>query len=65
MTVYLDNAATSHPKPQVVYEAVMSYMQNIGVSPGRGTYREARQAEEIVLNTRALIRTHRKLWRLC
>lgn len=55
MPVYLDNAATSYPKPQAVYETVLSYMQNIGVSPGRGTYREARQAEEIVLNTREVL----------
>lgn len=55
MPVYLDNAATSYPKPQVVYDAVLSYMQNIGVSPGRGTYREARRAEDIVRNTREAI----------
>jgi cysteine desulfurase family protein len=36
--VYLDNAATSWPKPPGVYEAVDSYLRDNGASAGRGTY---------------------------
>lgn len=36
MKIYLDNAATSYPKPSEVYNSVMNYMINIGANPGRG-----------------------------
>jgi len=41
MRVYLDNAATSFPKPNSVYEAADRYQRDCGVSIGRGAYREA------------------------
>jgi len=50
--IYLDNAATSWPKPSVVYEAVDSYQRQIGAPAGRGVYREAMEVEEIVRNCR-------------
>ena len=34
--LYLDNAATSFPKPPEVFEAMQSYAQEIGASAGRG-----------------------------
>lgn len=34
--IYLDNAATSFPKPPEVIEAVRDAMENIGGNPGRG-----------------------------
>jgi selenocysteine lyase/cysteine desulfurase len=40
-TIYCDNAATTHPKPPAVYDAVLDYMKNIGASPGRSAYRHA------------------------
>ncbi len=52
MAIYLDNAATSYPKPEAVYQAVEDYQRNIGVSPGRGAYQRALQAEQLVFNTR-------------
>ncbi len=55
MAVYLDNAATSYPKPEAVYETVISYMRDLGASPGRGTYRTARKAAEIIYETRELV----------
>ena len=55
MSVYLDNAATSYPKPEAVYEAVFSYMHDLGANPGRGTYQAARKAEEIIYETRELL----------
>jgi cysteine desulfurase family protein len=46
--IYLDNAATSHPKPEAVYRAVDAYMRDVGASAGRGTYREAMEAGRIL-----------------
>ena len=34
-SVYLDNAATTYPKPEVTYEAVDGFMRDIGGSAGR------------------------------
>lgn len=53
--VYLDNAATSWPKPPVVLEAMMDYMQNIGCSPNRGNYQCSLQAARILLTAREKI----------
>ncbi|HSZ59380.1 MAG TPA: aminotransferase class V-fold PLP-dependent enzyme [Tepidisphaeraceae bacterium] len=39
--LYLDNAATSFPKPPGVTEAMVRYAQELGASAGRGAYREA------------------------
>ena len=39
--IYLDNAATSWPKPEAVYEAVDHYQREIGGPNGRSGYREA------------------------
>jgi cysteine desulfurase family protein len=36
LKIYLDNAATSYPKPDEVYNSIMNYMINIGANPGRG-----------------------------
>lgn len=42
-TVYLDNAATSFPKPPAVAEAMLRYMQEIGASVNRGVYASAQE----------------------
>ena len=52
MAIYLDNAATSYPKPESVYIAMMDYMRNNGASPGRGNYASARDADRLVYQTR-------------
>lgn len=36
-SIYLDNAATSFPKPQVVIDNMMNYMMNCGGNPSRGS----------------------------
>lgn len=51
--IYLDNAATSWPKPDTVYEAVDRYQRELGASAGRGAYGSAQQAQRIVEETRA------------
>ena len=38
--IYMDNAATSWPKPQTVKEAVIEALDNSG-NPGRGTHSHA------------------------
>ena len=48
MRVYLDNAATSFPKPAAVYDAVDRYQRSIGVSIGRGAYREAIESQRML-----------------
>jgi cysteine desulfurase family protein len=52
MPIYLDNAATSHPKPEAVYQAVDHALREIGASPGRGGYRRGLEATRIVFATR-------------
>lgn len=51
--VYLDNAATSYPKPHAVLEAVVDYHVRLPASAGRGAYREAREAGEMLADLRA------------
>lgn len=46
--LYADNAATSCPKPPDVFEAMRAYAHDLGVSAGRGAYREAIEAGEIL-----------------
>ncbi len=55
MGIYLDNAATSYPKPEQVAKAVYDFMTDIGVSSGRGGYKKAMVADKIVYDTRKLI----------
>ncbi len=46
--IYLDNAATSFPKPEAVYDAVDKYNRKLGVSVGRGAYRQAMDVQGAV-----------------
>jgi cysteine desulfurase/selenocysteine lyase len=39
--LYMDNAATSFPKPREVYQAMQRYATELGASAGRGAYYEA------------------------
>jgi cysteine desulfurase family protein len=55
MAIYLDNAATSHPKPESVYRAVMHAMREIGASPGRGGHRRSLEAGRLLLQAREAI----------
>ena len=55
--IYLDNAATSWPKPESVYETVNRYQREIGAAAGRGAYQSAQQAQRIVASTRAFCAT--------
>lgn len=52
MSLYLDNAATSFPKPETVYRAVDHALREIGVGPGRGGYRRGMEATRLVFEAR-------------
>jgi len=55
MGVYLDNAATSWPKPEAVYLAVDHFMREVGATPGRGGYQQEEEAQQIADETRAAL----------
>lgn len=44
MPIYLDNAATSFPKPPAVTQAMVRYMTEVGASINRGVYASAQEA---------------------
>ncbi len=50
--IYLDNAATSWPKPPAVYEAVDRYQRECGAPVGRSAYQEANQVNQAVAAAR-------------
>ncbi len=52
--LYLDNAATSHPKPEDVYLAVDSVFRQPG-SASRGTHQASLAADQLVFETRELL----------
>jgi cysteine desulfurase/selenocysteine lyase len=53
--IYLDNAATTYPKPRHMLEAMISAYARLGVSPGRGSYDLAVEAEDMVQETRVKV----------
>ena len=52
---YFDNAATTFPKPDAVYDNMDSFYRTYGVNVGRGQFREASVASRMVDETRELI----------
>ena len=46
--IYLDNAATSWPKPDCVVDAVANFYRDNGVAAGRGSTQRASQADRII-----------------
>ena len=50
--IYLDNAATSWPRPEAVYRAVDDYQRRLGAPAGRGAYREALAVQSLVTRCR-------------
>lgn len=53
--IYLDNAATTFPKPESVYAEAMRVMRECGGNPGRGSHRMALAAAEEVYRTREAV----------
>ena len=54
---YMDNAATSFPKPKAVLEAMQRYAAELGASPGRGAYYESRESGRLLDQCRERINT--------
>ena len=54
---YLDNAATTFPKPEVVYQAMDHFYRNFGGNAGRGANPLARRAATLVDETRTLLKS--------
>ena len=50
--LYMDNAATSFPKPRAVTDAMVRYATELGASAGRGAYREAVETANILSDCR-------------
>ncbi len=53
--IYLDNAATSWPKPPGVVEAMTRFMEQVGANPGRSGHRLSVEAGRIVYEARELV----------
>lgn len=53
--VYLDNAATSFPKPDCVWKAMERYMRENGATSSRGAYKKAIEADRMVYEARKSI----------
>ena len=54
--IYLDNAATTFPKPEVVYEAMDKMNREGAVNAGRGSYKLAQEASKLIQDTKQLLR---------
>lgn len=53
--IYLDNAATTYPKPKSVYQGVMRAMTEYGANPGRGSHAMAIEGARVIYETRELM----------
>ncbi len=53
--IYLDNAATTFPKPEEVYRFMDEFYRDNGVSPGRSGFDASLEAEELVAETRRIM----------
>jgi cysteine desulfurase family protein len=53
--IYLDNGATSFPKPEEVYAYMDHFYRKFGVNPGRSGYDLCMEAGAIVDNTRKML----------
>lgn len=52
---YFDNAATTFPKPNIVYEFMCDFYKNSGANAGRGHYGMAQSAGALIKDTRERI----------
>ncbi len=50
--IYLDNAATTYPKPEKVYDSIMDCMKNYCANPGRAGHKLAMRAAREIYDAR-------------
>ena len=53
--IYFDNASTSFPKPQQMLDEISWFFNEVGASPGRGSYPSAQKAHVIVEEVRKML----------
>lgn len=53
--IYLDNGATSWPKPEAVYAEVDQYLRTLGAPAGRGAYGQAAEVERKIQQARQAV----------
>lgn len=53
--IYFDNAATSFPKPEKVYDSIMKVMKEYGANPGRSGHKLALKLGREIFETRETI----------
>lgn len=54
-SVYLDNAATTYPKPKEVYDFMNSHYRTCGGNPGRSAHDMAMETDALVHQTRKML----------
>lgn len=54
--IYLDNAATTYPKPEAVYLEMDRVNRFLAVNAGRGSYKRARDASKLIVDTKERLR---------
>ena len=52
MQIYVDNAATTFPKPNSVYNEILNYMTTIGGNPGRGASTSSLKGNKVIFQCR-------------
>ena len=55
--IYLDNAATTFPKPERVYTALETANRELSFNAGRGSYKAARDASAVIDDTKKRLRS--------
>ena len=53
--IYLDNAATTYPKPESVYQALDNANRHLAFNAGRGSYSEAKKVADLIWMTKTEI----------
>ena len=53
--IYLDNAATTYPKPEEVYKALDYANRNLAFNAGRGSYKESKKVSDMIFETKQLL----------
>jgi cysteine desulfurase/selenocysteine lyase len=53
--IYLDNAATTFPKPEAVFSGMDAFVRSSAANPGRSGHRRALEAESMINETRLLV----------
>jgi cysteine desulfurase family protein len=53
--IYLDNSATSFPKPKQVIDSISEFLTTCSSNPSRGVYESAIEASMLQLETRSLV----------